>query len=100
MVPTIKMNFQSDKVYASNLWICEGCSRYTSNKIGNRDSQNQVLTCDAYVNLRNENDKDLRKDSDLVEYFKEFARILTLISVMQGSILNAISFHRKTRDKT
>ena len=28
MLPSVKMNFQNDKKFASDLWSCEGCSKF------------------------------------------------------------------------
>lgn len=65
MVPNIKMNFQSEKRFAKNLWVCEACK--PPNDIGYRDTQEHVLVCSAYKQFRN--GKDLQKDKDLVDYF-------------------------------
>ena len=40
------------------------------------DSQLHVLVCGAYANLRME--KDLKKGSDLVDYFREVLRRRTI----------------------
>ena len=66
MVPTIKMNFQSDQGYAQKLWACDNC--LSSKGIGSRDSQNHVLICPAYESFRLS--RNLECDRDLVDYFK------------------------------
>ena len=65
MLPSIKMNFQSDKKFTADCWTCDGCrDGFTDN----RDSQNHVIFCEAYEEFRI--GKDLSKDQDLVDYFK------------------------------
>ena len=66
MVPTIKMNFQSDPGYTKKFWACDNylCSK----GIGSRDSQNHVLVCPAYQDFRL--NRDLNCDRDLVDYYK------------------------------
>ena len=66
MVPTIKMNFQSEIAYAKNLWVCDDC--LNEKGVGLRDSQSPILICPAYEALRQ--GKNLESDSDLVEYYK------------------------------
>ena len=66
MVPTIKMNFQSEPAYARNLWACDIC--LIENGIGLRDSQSHILICPAYESFRH--GKNLECDSDLVDYYK------------------------------
>ena len=66
MVPTIKMNFQSDFGFSNKLWACDDC---LENKgIGNRDSQNHVINCSAYKDFRQ--NKNLDCDRDLIDYYK------------------------------
>ena len=65
MLPSIKMNFQSDKKFTADCWTCDGCSDGLTDK---RDSQNHVLYCEAYEEFRI--GKDLSKDQDLVDFFK------------------------------
>ena len=62
MTPTVKMNFQSDRVFTKNLWTCSGCLKY-------RDTQKHILHCDAYKSMRI--NRDLSKDTDLVSYFRD-----------------------------
>ena len=67
MFPCIKMNFPSDKRYASNLRSCDSC--VIPGEEGPSDSQEHVLVCIAYDNFRQ--GKNLSDDKDLVEYFKQ-----------------------------
>ena len=66
MTPGIKMNFQSDKVFAKELWVCDGCRK--DSKLGKRDTQEHVLICPAYESFRL--DKDLDKELDLVRFYR------------------------------
>ena len=65
MTRTVKMNFSSDKKYASDLWSCWHCPSI--------DSQSHVRVCPAYQQLRN--DKDLDNDHDLVTYFRQVIQL-------------------------
>ena len=60
MVPEVKMNFQSESKFKSELWECKGC--------GKRDTQSHLMSCKDYEDLRQ--GKDLSNDKDLVGYFK------------------------------
>ena len=60
MVPEVKMNFQSDSKFKSELWECKGC--------GKRDTQSHLMSCKDYEDLRQ--GKDLSNDKNLVGYFK------------------------------
>ena len=62
MVPTIKMNFQSDAKFTSELWACGSCLSDL------RDSQEHVLVCSSYEVYRK--DKNLSDEKDLVDYYK------------------------------
>ena len=67
MTPRIKMNFQCDRTFARNLWVCDNCS--SESDFGVRDTQHHVLmACPGFANLRE--GKDFSKDKDLVEFFK------------------------------
>ena len=68
MFPTVKMNFQSDRKFMSELWSCTGCTD-PGDASGFRDSQEHLLLCDAYKIYRD--GKDLDTDVGLVNYFKE-----------------------------
>ena len=62
MVPSIQMNFKSDRKFAANLWTCSGCST-------SQDTQDHVIECPGYANLRT--NLDLHEDGDLVKYFRQ-----------------------------
>ena len=67
MTPTVRMNFQSDAGFTSNLWACPGCS---AQKVeGRRDTQAHILTCVGYAQFREM--KDLSNDKDLIQYFSQ-----------------------------
>ena len=68
MTPTVKMNFQSDPEYTRDMWRCSGCLA-EGNPMGNRDTQLHVMVCPGYEEYRQ--DKNLSKDKDIVEYFKQ-----------------------------
>ena len=77
MTPTTRMNFQNDKQYAAELWSCPSCKVTDggddddddSDKPVILDTQQHVVMCEAYSDLRD--DKDLSRDKDLVEYFRQ-----------------------------
>ena len=62
MTPTVKMNFQSDRIYTAKLWACSGCGT-------KRDTQQHILNCEAYEKVRS--NRDLSNDTDLVNYFRD-----------------------------
>ena len=66
MTPSVKMNFPSNKIFANQLWSCDGCS--SESDVGVRDTQHHILNCKAYADYRK--GKDFSSDADLVEYFK------------------------------
>ena len=68
MLPTVKMNFQSDRKFMADLWTCSGCSQ-PGDAHGYRDSQEHILVCEGYSRLRE--GKDLCSDDGLVKYFQE-----------------------------
>ena len=61
MCPGIKINFQNDKKFTDDLWSCITCNAI--------QSQNHLEYCIIYSDLRD--NKDLTKDTDLVQYFRE-----------------------------
>ena len=67
MTPSVKMNFQSDRKFASDYWAFEGCSQ--SGKLGMRDTQHHIGICPAYASFTE--GRNLNKDSDLIDYFKD-----------------------------
>ena len=62
MVPSVKMNFSSDKKFQQELWECQHCAYI--------DTQSHIISsCPAYEQLRI--NKNLENDKDLVQFFKE-----------------------------
>ena len=61
----VRMNQQSDKNNAMNLWKCSEC--------GNIDTQSHVMWCPYFATLRE--GKSLENDEDLLAYFREVFRI-------------------------
>ena len=70
MTPTVAMNFQSNRKYWSGLWSCPNCENERSSS---RDTQEHLLTCMAYADLRI--DKDLNNDKDLVDYLNKVVNL-------------------------
>ena len=60
MTPTVKMNFKNNLTFKSQLWMCDGCNK-------NQDTQNHILCCCAYEDIRKNLDMD--SEHDLVEFF-------------------------------
>ena len=71
MTPTVKMNFPSDEEFASQLWSCSGCgnSDLGYELAGSRDTQQHIMLCPGYEELRE--NKNLEDDRDLVKYFSQ-----------------------------
>ena len=69
MMPYIKMNFPSDKRFASDSWSCENCKLTNVEVEKPKDTQEHVLVCSAYEKLRQ--GKNLSEDKDLVDYFRQ-----------------------------
>ena len=65
MTKTVKANFKGDPLYRSNNWKCQECQVL--------DTQDHVVRCPVYLNLRT--GKDLENDKDLVEYFRKVINI-------------------------
>ena len=61
MTRTVQANFKGDPNFRSNNWKCQDCQVL--------DTQDHVIRCPVYQNLRT--GKDLEKDKDLVEYFRK-----------------------------
>ena len=61
-----KFNFKSDPINSAQLWRCDSCQ-------SSIDTQDHILWCPAYVNLRE--GKTLESDEDLVEYFSSVMKI-------------------------
>ena len=75
MTPSIKMNFPSDSAFAKQFWTCPGCTDGVMDEllVGSRDTQQHVLICPGYAQLRE--DLDLKEDKDLVHYFTQVIKI-------------------------
>ena len=75
MTPAIMMNFPSDQGFANQLWTCPGCrdDQAGGEVVGSRDTQQHVLVCPGYAQLRMDN--DLSKDTDLVHYFAQVIKL-------------------------
>ena len=58
----VKFNYKNDKKFSSELWRCDSCQTCI-------ESQNHVLWCPAYRELRE--DKDISNNKDLIEYMKK-----------------------------
>ena len=61
MTQYVKMNFRNDHEYAKSLWKCDKCS--------NIDTQNHLLWCPYYKELRQ--GKDLQNNKDLCKYLND-----------------------------
>ena len=74
MTPTVKMNFMNDELFKKQMWLCEGCAKlsYNENTMGKLDTQQHILVCEGYKDLRE--GKELDKDQDLVGYFQAVIR--------------------------
>ena len=65
MLKGVKFNYSNDPENIRKSWICTNCDKI--------DSQAHILICESYTNLRD--GKDMKKDKDLVTYFKEVMNI-------------------------
>ena len=65
MLPTVQMNFMSERKFADNGWTCSGCSI-------RKDSQQHLLICPGYADLRV--GRNLKSDSDLVAYYRDILK--------------------------
>ena len=62
----LKFNFKHDKKYSDELWKCDSCQTSI-------ESQQHVLICPAYSELRE--GKDINNDKDLTSYIKQVMKI-------------------------
>ena len=69
MVPSIQMNFPSDKKFTANSWLCVGCN-------GSLDTQTHVILCNSYETVRT--GLNLDHEKDLVKYFQEIVKLRQL----------------------
>ena len=75
MVPTVQMNFVSDERFKQNFWTCSGCLHHSLPSLlhGQRDTQQHILSCTGYANLRVGRNLDCEKD--LVDYFRDVLQL-------------------------
>ena len=62
----VKFNYKNDPKFSSELWRCDSCQTCI-------ESQDHVLWCPAYRELRE--DKNISNDKDLIEYMKKVLQI-------------------------
>ena len=62
----VKFNYKNDKKFASELWRCDSCQTSI-------ESQNHVLWCPAYQELRE--GKNINNDKDLINYMQKVITI-------------------------
>ena len=62
----LKANFKNKPAFRKDGWICEGCHNET-------ETNGHVMCCEAYKLIRE--GKDLEKDRDFVEFFREVLKI-------------------------
>ena len=60
-----KMNMKNDRNYANKLWKCDDCQ--------SMDSQAHIVWCPVFAPLRE--GKDLKSDTDLVNYYQQVMKI-------------------------
>ena len=65
MTRTVQMNYKGDPKFKKNNWKCHDCCIV--------DTQEHILRCPSYQSLRT--GKNLRKDKDLVDYFRKVIKI-------------------------
>ena len=64
------MNLKRDKKFVAEAWTCPACRvPWDPAQLGCEDTQDHVVRCEAYRDLRA--NKDLGCDRDLVEYFRQ-----------------------------
>ena len=68
MTKTIQANYKGDPDFRANNWKCQECQVL--------DTQDHVVRCPVYLNLRT--GKDLENDKDLVEYFRKVINIRSI----------------------
>ena len=65
MFNNVKLNFKNDPKNVKALWKCPECSHL--------DSQEHVLWCEEYTDLRT--NKDLSRDKDLTTYYQQVMKM-------------------------
>ena len=68
MTRTVQANYKGDPDFRANNWKCQECQVL--------DTQDHVVRCPVYLNLRT--GKDLENDKDLVEYFRKVINIRSI----------------------
>ena len=63
----VKLNYKSDPRHSDKLWQCDSCQ---SSQI---ESQDHVLYCPAYADLRV--NKDIKSDRDLIDYMRDVLKL-------------------------
>ena len=72
MIPTVRMQYMNDPVFARQLWTCPDCADPQDTCGGKMDSMAHVLDCPAHEDIRE--DLDMESDEGVVEYFKEVVK--------------------------
>ena len=67
-------NFKHDKEYEENLWRSESCCSRI-------ETQEHVLVCPAYAELRE--GLDVNNDKDLVSYFEKVMKIRDKLKIIK-----------------
>ena len=63
----VKMNYKSDPRHSDKLWQCDSC------QTGQIESQDHILYCPAYAELRV--NKDIKSDKDLIDYMRDVLKV-------------------------
>ena len=61
-----KFNYKNDVIYSKEMWSCDSCQSAI-------ESQDHILWCPAYVDLRE--GKSINEDKDLIAYFAAVMKI-------------------------
>ena len=62
----LKANFKNKPAFRKYGWICEGCQKEV-------ETNAHVMSCETYTLIRE--GKDLKKDKDLVDFFREVLKL-------------------------
>ena len=68
----VKWNYKSDPKYSRDLWRCDSCQ-------SSIETQDHILWCPAYVDLRS--GKDIKNDKDLINYMKNVLSIREKLNI-------------------
>ena len=66
MTQYVKFNYKNDPINRACLWKCDSCQ-------SNIDTQDHIMWCPAYLELRE--GKNMKDDKDLIEYFGKVLKI-------------------------